>query len=155
MTENDRIYANIDIKHRGVLRKGSWQTEQRQYSSEPILIIGKVGDEKRGTINASLKVEREFDYETESYVEATRYINLGNISVQPKHRHKGLGSAMLKELDNQAGLFGAEKITGNVAPSDIEETPSLLEFYKKNGYAVGERDGGWTVVKIFKQRALH
>jgi ribosomal protein S18 acetylase RimI-like enzyme len=147
--------AQIDNDSRSALRRGYWQQEQLPISSEPILIIGRIGDQERGKINASLKVVRKFDPSTGRFVEQERYINLGNISVQPNHRLKGVGCAMLEELDGQAELFGAEKISGNVAASDEEDTPGLLGFYKKNGYTVGEKDGGWVVVKVFKHRALH
>lgn len=155
MAENEPVSAHIDIKDRGALREGGWQIEQSQYSSEPMLILGKVGDQERGRLNASLKVTREFDSGSGGYVETGRHINLGNIRVQSKHRLRGIGEAMLAELENQAKLFGAEKISGKVNDSDAKDTPGLLEFYRKNGFTVGKSGAGWEVVKILKSRALH
>lgn len=155
MLERVSVSAQINNKDRRALRDGNWQTEQIPHTSEPIIIIGRVGELESGRLYASLRVMREFNSETDSYLETERHINLGNIHVQPNHRRKGIGSAMLAELDNQARLSGAEKISGTVNDSDEKETPGLLEFYRKNGFTVGKRDEGWEIVKIFSHKALH
>jgi GNAT superfamily N-acetyltransferase len=155
MQERKPVSAQINNRSRSALREGGWQTEQIQYSSEPMLILGTVGDQERGRLNASLRVTRKFDSETGNYVETGRDINLGNIVVQPTHRRRGIGSAMLAELDRQARLFGAEKISGKVNDSAEKETPGLLEFYRKNGFTVGKSGEGWEIVKILSHKALH
>ncbi len=149
------IIAQIDNGSRSSLREGISQEEQLPRSSEHILITGMIDGEEKGKLNASLVVRRIFDEETGDYVESTRVINLGSIEVRPKYRHQGLGTAMLAEIERQARLFGAERISGKVTDTDVRETPNLLGFYRGNGFTPNKVCEGWVITKPLSSRALH
>lgn len=109
--------------------------------------MGMVGAEEKGKISASFIVRREFDDGDGKYKEADKIINIGDIQIQPGFKGKGLGKTMLMELEKVARQLGASKMVGKVTTSDLKETPWLLEFYKKRGFEVQERNAGWEITK--------
>lgn len=51
-------------------------------------------------------------------------------------RNMGLGTAMLKYVISSAEKNGAEAICGDVTPKDAENTPYLIEWYRKHGFII-------------------
>lgn len=52
-------------------------------------------------------------------------------------RQLGLGSAMIEYLTAEAERLNVAGIYGEVTPKDAEETPYLVEFYKRHGFTIG------------------
>jgi hypothetical protein len=52
------------------------------------------------------------------------------------YRNKGLGSALLTWLSLHVQAQGAQALTGDVYQQDIENTPHLLDWYQKQGFAI-------------------
>ena len=52
------------------------------------------------------------------------------------YRGRGLGAALLRFLIGLARERGIKRIRGSVVQQDVEETPFLLTWYKKNGFQV-------------------
>ncbi len=55
-------------------------------------------------------------------------VEIKNLAVMPEHQRQGLGSAMLRHVEN---LYKGHKIILGTG-----ETPGTLDFYKSNGYTV-------------------
>jgi GNAT superfamily N-acetyltransferase len=141
MTE--QITAQADEALINSLKERSWQEDQSLESSEPIIIIGAINGEKRGKLSASLLVEKRLDKKTGNYSECSRMIDLGDIEVDQEHRRQGLGTTMLSELERQAIMLKATKISGKITDGDEKETPGLLGFYRGNGYVVKKAGNEW------------
>jgi hypothetical protein len=52
------------------------------------------------------------------------------------YRNKGLGSALLRWLSTHVQTYGAQALMGDIYQQDIENTPHLLQWYQKQGFAV-------------------
>lgn len=56
-------------------------------------------------------------------------------------RGRGIGTALLTRLLQEADAAGLREIWGNVTQNDIDETPHLLAIYEKHSFSVQEPDG--------------
>jgi GNAT superfamily N-acetyltransferase len=52
------------------------------------------------------------------------------------YRNRGLGSALLGFVINQAGMRGFQRVTGKLAPIDLKENPGLPDWYQQRGFRV-------------------
>jgi GNAT superfamily N-acetyltransferase len=52
------------------------------------------------------------------------------------YRERGLGTAMIKFLENYARLHGAKRLEGRVKTHDLRNYPDLVNWYRRRGFAV-------------------
>jgi ribosomal protein S18 acetylase RimI-like enzyme len=58
-----------------------------------------------------------------------------SLAVDPRARRRGVGTAMMKQLERDLAARGCPKVNLQVLSSNVE----TVEFYKKLGYSVEER----------------
>lgn len=61
--------------------------------------------------------------------------NLGFIHVYGK-RGNGIGTQLIKEIENQARQMNAKSITGEISAEESEKEEDVVRFYQKLGYNV-------------------
>lgn len=61
---------------------------------------------------------------------------LEDISLDPEFRYRGLGDHFLQGVLAWAKEKAAGRITGEISPSDLRETPRLPDWYRKHGFRV-------------------
>jgi GNAT superfamily N-acetyltransferase len=148
MLEKDLPSAQIFESSAENLFGGEWEGELLFRSRERILIEGKLGEKVGGKLAASFVVSRDYDEETNGFVEVGRAVDIGDLMVYKGFRGKGLGKAMLAELERVSNRVGASEIRGKVTDSDVAETPWLLKFYEDRGFTVEPRGAGWEIRKV-------
>lgn len=75
-----------------------------------------------------------------------------NLSVEKNYRQKGLGTEMLKYLENLSQQYG-RNIVWLVASKSV---PFLVNWYKKNGYKVVSNDTEYfRMIKVLKSESTN
>ena len=66
------------------------------------------------------------------------------------YRRRGLGNALLRLVERVAGERGFRRLTGDLSPHDLLESPQLPDWYRRRGFVVhpGGRHGTSKVEKI-------
>ncbi len=125
MTEREQVTAIINDESSQVLSDRAWETEQEYHSIEPITILGTVGEQAGGTLNASIVVRRHYDPGTEIFTEDSRVVEIGNLTVNEGYGNRSLEEAMIAELERVSMEAGASEIRGAVTNDDLSQIPEL------------------------------
>lgn len=141
------ISVKVDEKSELVFSDRTWQKEQTSRSSEPVILRGLVDGQQKGSLSASFEIKRRFDPQTGSFEEESRLVELPSISVWPGYQKRGLGAAMLEEIERLARHFGASKMQGKLGAADLEEKPWLKDFYIKRGFELEPKGAGYKLSK--------
>jgi ribosomal protein S18 acetylase RimI-like enzyme len=81
------------------------------------------------------------------YVNANKNeAQLWDLYVDEDYRNKGIGSKLVKELEDIGREYGVDHIIVSINPDEDEENPTT--FYKKNGYQAMKHP--WMVKKLFE-----
>ncbi len=70
-------------------------------------------------------------------------------------RRRGIGSALLRRVLREADADGVREVWGCVTQKDLTESPFLLRWYERHGFAIGAPDDecmGNAVKKIVRRR---
>lgn len=127
-----------------------WIERSDMQLTQKLRLVAQKDGYSYGKLTAEKRIERN---PANPLTEKERYVYLATLLVQgggneenyfPKAkkqaphgmRKRGIGSALLQELENQAREFGATRIEGRVINADIIITPDLLSFYQKRGYVI-------------------
>jgi GNAT superfamily N-acetyltransferase len=70
-------------------------------------------------------------------LKAEQLFELSEISLEPRFRGSGAGSALLSEAVCFARAHGAHRIAGHITAEDYAATPYLFQFYERCGFRVG------------------
>jgi GNAT superfamily N-acetyltransferase len=68
------------------------------------------------------------------------------LSVDDRHQGRGIGSALLSNLECRAAAFGAEHIFGDT----LRSNDAMIEAARKSGYAFVRTPGDWKSVRFEK-----
>ncbi len=156
---NDRprprgLEIELDPDSEEALADQSWATEWGRNEKSFVLYPTFQG-ERCGILAGGFVAKKD---DTTGSVD--RYIRLGNVEVnptlrQPAIRKKGIGSALLTDMEDYAKRFGATRIVGDISADDLKETPSLIRFYEKRGYTITPTENpamnGYRFVKSLNQ----
>lgn len=81
--------------------------------------------------------------------EGQRSINIGDIQHKPVNQ--GIGSELIKYLEETAKAENITYLTGWVSPVDFDHKERLLHFYQKNGFEIKVKEdemGGYSIRKL-------
>lgn len=67
-------------------------------------------------------------------------LKLEDIEIKDAYRHRRIGSALLTFMLRLADSAGIREIWGVVTAEDLKQTPSLLNWYERNGFITTEPD---------------
>lgn len=102
--------------------------KQNNFSYEhtgDIYVVSEFGDE--GKLFYSIKHDI-FDSKNEDYIEI--------VDILPERYNIGIGTEVLKYLEEIAIKYNVKHIVGELSPVDFDHKDRLLHFYKKNGYEI-------------------
>ncbi len=130
----------------------SWENELRNNLFETIQIEGLLDGTKVGLATATFSIKKEFNISSNQYEERDRYVYLARIDVDSNqgtkvNRRRGVGTAILAELERRARRFGAKRIDGQISASDIQTQPWLPNFYTQNGFQLEAEGSGFKIIK--------
>lgn len=69
----------------------------------------------------------------------SKHVWINKIYVDEKYRQYGIGTKLLKKMENFAKQNGANRVEGKFMP----ECSGVREFYEKNGYYVPNKTRSW------------
>lgn len=69
-------------------------------------------------------------------------VNLFLRAKRVSFRRRGIGSAMVDALIGASRAGGINTISGYITPADLDQFPSLPEWYKKKGFVVTDNSAG-------------
>ena len=72
-------------------------------------------------------------------------MELRDIKLEPPYRNRGIGTALLRVIDEIARGNQLTSIEGSVMQSDARETRYLLDWYERNGFSVVRQSPGGRV----------
>jgi GNAT superfamily N-acetyltransferase len=168
--ENERrlpegVTVALSERSKPVLEDTSWQEAEDRDVERIIYLQATKDGETVGKLMAILRIHKVM--ENNRHVEQERDVYLSSIRVQGTDepvdivldaneravvgmRQQGIGSELLRELEQAARGFGASKIEGIVNKKEKERTPGLLEFYNKRDYRTSLTDPKREKYKIVK-----
>lgn len=150
----DGLIIHVDDHAERGLTDTSWQ-ERRVRHGDPIEkdfhLYPEFNGERCGAVTASYVVIKNGNAIID------RYVHLANIDVtptdaQPEIRGKGIGSALLIELEKYARRFRASRIQIVISTQGLRNMPNLPDFYRNRGFQLtqivpGSEHGGFKGIK--------
>ena len=69
------------------------------------------------------------------------------LSIDDRWQGRGIGSALLKNLECRAAAFGAERLFGDT----LHSNQAMISLARKSGYAFTHSPGDWKLVRFTKE----
>lgn len=82
-------------------------------------------------------------------------LQICDLRIDEEQRRRGIGTALLRRLIDDADTAGVREIWGEVTSKDIEDWPGLLPWYKRHDFVVRDPDAECirtAAKKIVRQR---
>ena len=95
--ETSPFSIQIDARSEAIVEDTSWQLEQGTDIREDLMLFLEVEGRHRGRLSAELIIKKK---PQDGITELERYVSFNNIEIDFELRKKGLGSLMIKEMEN-------------------------------------------------------